>query len=192
MPRVILAPFKKFKVEGEIIGRLLAGYSNLEVGLMHCVQMGTGGNLDLVLRKMFGLRSESKRIKAAETLGIQAYRKHRLVGHFRKALEAMRHCLLIRNQYAHHVWWDDNTGKLAFANLEELAHKQPHVIVKDLTDLTAFHVDQELLEAQETYFVYVDEYPAWVNYEGRARTKAISHNMLDLPKNPPKPLLRRK
>jgi hypothetical protein len=189
--RVILAPFKKFKAEGEVIGRLLAGYSNLEVGLMHCVQMAGGGTLDSVLRKMFRIRSESKRIKEAESVGLQHYGKQRLVGHFRKAIEAMRHCLAIRNQYAHHIWWDDYSGKLAFANLEELAHK-PHVVIKDLGDLTAFHVDQTLLESQEAYFVYVDEYLAWINYEGRARLGKIPRNMLDLPKRPPKPRLQRK
>jgi len=191
MPRVILAPFKKFKTEGEIIGRLLAGYSSLEVGLMHCVQMGTGGNLDPVLKKMFGVRGEAKRIKAAETLGVQAYRKYRLITHFRKAIEAMRHCLLIRNQYAHHVWWDDFSGKLAFANLEELAHT-PHLVIKDLTDLTAFHADHTLLESQEAYFVYVDEYLAWINFEGRKKMKVIQSNVLGLPKRPAKPPLRRK
>jgi hypothetical protein len=37
-PRPILTQFHGFTVEGEIVGRLLTGYANLEVGLLNCVQ----------------------------------------------------------------------------------------------------------------------------------------------------------
>ena len=57
MPRSIMAPFSKFLKEGDLIGRLLAGYSNIEIGLMHCVQVATG-DFDTVLRNMFGQRGE--------------------------------------------------------------------------------------------------------------------------------------
>jgi hypothetical protein len=36
-PRPILTQFHGFAVEGEIVGRLLTGYANLEVGLLNCV-----------------------------------------------------------------------------------------------------------------------------------------------------------
>ncbi len=62
MVRSILAPFKKFSGEGATVGRLLAGYSNIEVGLLHCVQMARGGDLDIVLKKMFRFRGETRRI----------------------------------------------------------------------------------------------------------------------------------
>ena len=65
------------------------------------------------------------------------------------------------------MWWDDYTGRLAFANLEDLAaRKRP---VRDLGKLKPHHVDAALLDAQEAYFVYADRLLAWVNYEGRAR-----------------------
>jgi hypothetical protein len=83
---------------------------------------------------------------------------------FRKPWES---CLEIRNQYSHWIWWDDHSGKLAFANLEEIAkRKQP---VRDLTKLKAHHVDAALLAQQEAYFVYADELLAWIIYEGRAQ-----------------------
>jgi hypothetical protein len=67
MARSILAPFKKFSAEGATVGRLLAGYSNIEIGLMHCVQVATG-DFDTVLKKMFRPRGETKRIDTAEKL----------------------------------------------------------------------------------------------------------------------------
>jgi hypothetical protein len=114
-----MAPFSKFSKEGDLIGRLLAGYSNIEIGLMHCVQVATD-DFDDVLRNMFGRRGESKRISAAEKLGMPEYRRLKLATDFEKALRAVRYCLKIRNQYAHWIWWDDYSGKLAFANIEDL------------------------------------------------------------------------
>jgi hypothetical protein len=113
--RSIMAPFSKFAKEGDTIGRLLAGYSNIEIGLMHCVQVATR-DFDAVLRRMFGVRGETKRINAAERLGLPEYRRLGLATEFKKSTRIVRYCLKIRNQYAHWVWWDDYSGKLAFAN----------------------------------------------------------------------------
>src|SRR5215467_1486180 len=117
---------------------------------------------------MFGTRGESKRITVAERLGLPEYQRLNLADDFKKALRVMRWCLKIRNQYAHWVWWDDYSGKLAFANLEELAaRKRP---VRNLTKLRAHHVDAALLGQQEAYFVYADELLRWVNFEGSGRS----------------------
>jgi hypothetical protein len=171
VPRSILAPFQKFATEGATIGRLLAGYSNLEIGLMHCVQMARGNDFDTVLKRMFGKRGETKRINEAEKLFV-SYHEHRgLLGDFRKAIRMVRHSLKIRNQYAHGVWWDDYSGKLAFADVEELARRKRKV--RDLTKLKPYHVDAQLLAAQEACFVYADEYLAWINLEGRDRAGTL-------------------
>jgi hypothetical protein len=189
MPRSILAPFQKFSAEGATVGRLLAGYSNIEVGLLHCVQMACGGDLDTVLKKMFRIRGETRCINEAEKLGHAEYQRLKLAGEFQKAIRVVRYCLKIRNQYSHWVWWDDRSGKLAFANLEELAkRKRP---VRDFTKLKAHHVDVALLTAQEAYFVYADELLAWVNYEGRARERTLrSGNPLLKPRPMRRPKLR--
>jgi len=187
MPRSILAPFKKkLSEEGATVGRLLAGYSNIEVGLMHCVAVTR--DLDTALKAMFLKRGETKRISAAEKLGHPEYVRLRLAADFQKAVGVVRYCLKIRNQYSHWVWWDDYSGKLAFANLEDVAkRKRP---VKDLAKLKAHHVDAALLHAQEAYFVYADELLAWVNYEGRARDGKLKNNPLSKPKAVKRPKLR--
>jgi hypothetical protein len=190
MTRSIMAPFSKFSKEGDTIGRLLAGYSNIEVSLFHAVHVATG-DFDAALKKMFGIRSESKRIKAAEKLGLPEYQRLKLATDFEKALRVMRYCLKIRNQYAHWVWWDDNTGKLAFANVEDLTKYKRKV--KDFGKLKARHVDAALLKAQEAYFVYADELLLWVNYEGRfieAKLGNAKQNPLNKPKGVKRPKLR--
>lgn len=188
MPRSILQPFKKFPNEGAIVGRLLAGYSNIEVGLMHCVQMARGSNLDVVLKKMFSKRGETRRINEAEKLFVSHHQHHGLLGDFQKTIRLVRFCLKIRNQYAHGVWWDDFSGKLAFANLEELAGKKRQV--NDLGKLKAYHVDVALLEAQEACFVYADEYLAWINFEGRFRAGKMKVQPLSKPNPLRRPKLR--
>ena len=92
-----MAPFSKFSKEGDTIGRLLAGYSNIEVSLFHAVHVATG-DFDAGSRKMFGIRSESKRIEAAEKLGLPEYQRLKLATDFEKALRVMRYCLKIWNQ----------------------------------------------------------------------------------------------
>jgi hypothetical protein len=188
MARSILLPFKKFAAEGETIGRLLAGYSNLEIGLMHCVQMIRGGDLDTVLKRMFSRRGETRRIDEAERLFTSYHNHYGLLGDFRKAIRVVRYCLKIRNQYAHGVWWDDFSGKLAFANIEELGVRKRRV--NDLDKLKPYHVDAKLVSDQEAYFVYADEYLAWINYEGRFRAKKLRSNPLSKPKPIKRPRLR--
>ena len=172
MTRSIMAPFSKFSKEGDTIGRLLAGYSNIELSLFHAVHVATG-DFDAVLKKMFGIRSESQRINAAEQLGLPEYQRLNLAAEFREALTVMRHCLKIRNQYAHWVWWDDYSGELAFANVEDLAkHKGK---VTDFGNLNPHHVDAALLKAQEAYFVYADDLLLWVNYDGRFKDDKLGN-----------------
>ena len=113
---------------------MLAGYSNLEVGLFHCVKI-TIRDFNTAFKAMFSVRGETRRIDAAERLGLPAYVPHSLDTDFLAAVAAMRHCLLIRNQYAHWTFWDDHSGALAFANLEDLARSTTPV--SDLGALAA-------------------------------------------------------
>jgi hypothetical protein len=68
MSRSILAPFLTFHEEAAIIGRLLAGYTALEVGLMNCVQV-VRDDFDAVFKAMFRARGETFRIEIADALG---------------------------------------------------------------------------------------------------------------------------
>jgi len=156
---------------------------------MHCVQMGLGGDFNTVLKAMFKKRGETLRINEAEKLGLPSYQARGLEAEFRSAIKALRYCLKIRNQYAHWVWWDDNTGKLAFANLEDLSKRKRRV--PNLDKLKAFHVDMTLLAEQEAYFVYADRILGWVNYEGRLIARQLNMNPLGKkPRAPKRPALR--
>jgi hypothetical protein len=166
MSGTILDAFIKFAPEGAVVGRLLAGYTTLEIGLMACVQM-VRDDFDAVLKAMFRVRSESQRINIADALGRHYYHDHKLGAQFEAAIAAIRHCLKIRNQYAHCAWYDDRSGRLAFVNIEDIATGNTYLT--DLKGLTTYYVDLPLLQQQEAYFVYVDRLLIWVNHQGRIR-----------------------
>jgi hypothetical protein len=169
---VSMPVFQRFPVEAEIIGRLVVGYGELELDLFNCVAMGIS-DFDNTIKAMFRHRSETKRIRIAETLGQEPYAKLGLGDWFDEAIIGMRYCVQIRNQYAHRNFLD-NSGILAFVNLEELAKRVE--VVKNLLSLTVMQVTPTLLEDQERYFVYVRHTIGFVNYEGRFRSGKIKAN----------------
>lgn len=187
MARTIIQPaFVKFSEEAAIIGRLLGGYTLLELDLLNCVSMGTK-DFDGALKRMFGIRGETRRVNQAAKLGRQPYSDHGLGIKFDDVIDAMRHCLKMRNQYAHHHFYDDLSGKLALVNLEEHA-KAPHCI-PDFKNLTTLYVDVPLLKKHESYWHLTDRYLIWLNYERRFIAREINVRIAwgepTLPAKPP-------
>lgn len=160
----IRAAFLKFKDEAAIIGCLLAGYSDLEIALLHCAQV-VRDDLDTVLKAMYRTRGETQRIDVADAFGRHHYHALKIGTEFEMAIGATRYCLKIRNQYAHCLWYDDNSGKLAFVNLEDIA--ELNNLVSDFSGLAPRYVDVPVLQAQEDYFSYTENLIRWVNFEGR-------------------------
>ena len=186
MSAVILPAFARFKTEGSIIGRLLVGYGEVELALCYCVA-NARHDLDAVLKTMFRGRGETRRIDIADALGRKPYAAHNLENEFAETIEAVRHCLKIRNQFAHCQWYDDNSGKLAFVNLEEIARQS--AVLQDLSGLTTHHVDTRLLMQQEQYFLYAGARLDYLNYEWRYRAGEINGNPFGAPQKLDKPTL---
>ena len=145
---------------------------------MNCVQV-VRSDFDTVLKVMFRARGETARIDIADASGRHYYDDLNLGTEFAMAIAAAKNCLKIRNQYAHCAWWNDLSGKLAFANLEDIA--KGNALLVDLGSLPTYYVDIPLLTTQEDYFVYVDQLLSWVNHEGRYRAKTISSQPLPKP-----------
>ena len=159
----ILRAFVDYPKEAALIGRMLAGYADLEIDLMNCAKE-VRGDLDLVLKTMFRGRGNSQRIDLADAIARQPYIDLGLGGEFERAIAAVRLCLRIRNLYAHCTWWSDSSNQLAFANLEELA--KLNVVVTDLRGLTVNHVNEPHLQAQFAYFEYASNMLVGVLHEG--------------------------
>jgi hypothetical protein len=162
----VSSAFVDFPAEAALIGRMLAGYTDLELDLLHCVK-SVRGDFDTVLKAMYRSRGETQRVEIADAFGRQAYRALGLGTQFEMAIGAVRHCTKIRNQYAHCVWWNDNTGQLAFANLEEIA--KLHELVESLMGAGVRHVDCEILQTQFAHFQYASDLLIWVLHEGNKK-----------------------
>jgi hypothetical protein len=95
-----------FPREMSVIGRLLVDYGELELDLMNYVQVARSFDLNATLKAMFRVRGESNRIDIADGLGRTAYVAVNLETEFDSMIAAMKHCLRIRNKYAHAYWHD--------------------------------------------------------------------------------------
>jgi hypothetical protein len=169
-----------FPREMAVIGRLLVDYGELELDLMNCVQVARSYDLNATLNAMFRVRGETNRIDIADGLGRAAYVAVNLTAEFDSMIAALRHCLRIRNKYAHAYWHDPNMGKdLCYVSLEELAKEND--VVHDLTALTFFFIDEPLLLRQEQFFEYTRNLITYVNYQGRYNSGALRQQIFSLP-----------
>jgi len=182
----ILKAFLKFTDEAALIGRMLAGYADLEFDLMMCVKI-VRNDFDTVLKSMFRTRGETQRIDVADAFGRQYYDRLGIGTQFEMAIGSVRYCLRIRNQYAHCQWWDDESGRLAFANLEEVA--KVNTLVKDLQNLTTNYVDVSLLQEQLAYYEYAERLLIWLNLEGQRLADQSSMQKYASPKQLQRPPL---
>lgn len=180
----IMPVFKTFSKEAALIGTLLSGYGELELNLCHCVANGVE-DLDMVVKAMFRPRGETQRIDVADAIGRKKYHELKMGALFEEAVDGMRYCLLIRNQFSHCYWYDDNSGQLAFVNLEEIAKK--HAVIKDLGALTVKHVTPTLLADQELYFLHISHSLLFLNYEGRKKRNKLRIHAMKAPTTKDRP-----
>jgi hypothetical protein len=143
--------FDRFPQEGNLIGRLLAGYGELELELCSCLATVTD-DLDGAAKMLFGTRGEKKRIDTADTAMKEAFAKAKLKKEYSHTIECMHWCRELRNQYAHCNWYDTLNEGLCFVNLEEVAK-----IVESTIPLEDHRVpiNVALLKQQEEFFDYV-------------------------------------
>jgi hypothetical protein len=149
----IVPSFDRYPNEGNSIGRLLAGYGELELEMCACVAAATG-DLDAAIKKLFGTRGELKRIKTADAMMKASYASSGFGAKYRRTIANMDWCRTVRNQYAHCNWYDTSTEGLCFVDLEHTAtlKRTIRVITKHRRPL-----DTVLLSQQEAYFKYVQK-----------------------------------
>lgn len=179
---IIIPVFHRFPAEGAIIGRLVLGYSELELMMAYCTSLAVDAEQDDILRAIFRIRSESNRIGLVDALIGGPLKKLGLFNVFTDIKGALGLCLKIRNQFAH-CQWADTAGGIFFANLDESAEKAEGFKMR------YYHVDLSLLEAQETYFVATRMYLFHLEYEIKLKKGAKKVSPWKKPSMPPKPSL---
>ena len=183
---VIVPEFRRFREEGIIIGRLLAGYGSLESALSSCVAMARN-DIDMVLKAMFRTRGETQRVEIADAMRRPVFRAIGLENMFSETIGDMRYCLKIRNQFSHCQWHDDGSGNLCFVDMEEIAKSS--AVITDLRGLTFHYVELALLILHEAYFIYTADCLLYLNYEGRLRAGTIASHERSRPRKVTRPPL---
>lgn len=153
--------------EGIIVGRLLAGYGELEMAMCACIiEQNPRYNFDTPVRQLFTERGELKRIGNAKTALINPYQTVDLHQEVAIALDDMDWCRRIRNQYAHCQWyWTAHEG-LCFVDLEAIAKKAE--FIAELTK-SKLPVTLALLEEQWQFFEFVFNTFDYLRWEYRTR-----------------------
>jgi hypothetical protein len=108
------------------------------------------GNQNLALRAIYRSRSTGGRIDLADVLMREAFNKAGLTELYEETLGGVRHCLKIRNQYAHCHWAYDDSG-IYFTNLEDAANRIGGF------EYDHKHVDLKLVKEQEAFFDYMKD-----------------------------------
>jgi len=174
-----------FPEETAILGRILAGYTELEFSLLCCIE-AAHGDLDTPLKIMFRTRGETQRLEIGDAIGRKKFHELSINTDFEMAIGAMHHCLKIRNQYSHCHWYL-SAKTLIFVDLEEAAKK--HTAITVTTSFTTHVLTLELLKQQEAYFDYAAGYLYWLDQEANAKRGTIKKNDYPKPKQLARPPL---
>jgi hypothetical protein len=153
--------------EGVVVGRLLAGYGEIEMAMCACIIEQTPSyDFDTPVRHLFTKRGEQRRISNARKALTAPYLSVNLQAELSTALDDMDWCRRIRNQYAHCQWyWTAHEG-LCFVDLEAVANQSAAI-----TDLTRnkMPIKLRLLQEQWEFFEFVFSTFDYLRWEYRIR-----------------------
>ncbi len=151
--------FDRFPVEAKLVGLILSSFGELELTICQCA--GDAIKMqNAVLKTLYLLRATSSRIDTADGLMRPLYEEHGLTSIYDDTMRMLRHCLTIRNQYAHCNWADSGQlgGGLFFADLRSSAkHKN--------FDHAYKHVDPTILNRQLDFFEITLEWLRFMDNE---------------------------
>jgi hypothetical protein len=146
---LIMPGFTRFPTEGAVLGRLLAGYGELEFEMGRCLGVAKHCDNEAGVRELFAKRGELDRIRRARAAMQPVFEAEGLGRECKAALDDMDWCRCLRNQYAHCTWYDTPHEGLGFVDLEKIVGVPgPLMTHRKMLDLA-------LLQEQETFFRYV-------------------------------------
>jgi hypothetical protein len=169
--------FHRCPEAGGIVGRIMAGYGELELGLGLVVVTATGQPRDSVLREMFQVRYATTRLNQTRDRGLPGIRRLSLEEEYLHVVEQIRECMKLRHTFAHCIWADNFKipETLFYTSLEEAAAESAGF------DYTWRRLDLEVLHAQEAYCVNTRNWLIYLEYEARFRVDERMRNVAPQP-----------
>jgi hypothetical protein len=173
--------FRRFPTEAALIGRILAAFGEIEVSV--CRNAAQSLQMyNTIMKTLYGIGITSSRIETANRLMRETFESSGLTDDHDTAMGLVRHCLKIRNQFAHCNWADHDEAGLFFADLQASAEKP------DFSH-NFKHVDPALLQQQEDYFGVTMEQLEWLNQEIAVRQGRLRSHFWQKPIIPTPPPL---
>jgi len=172
-----LPAFDAFPKEGAHIGRMVAGYGELEFDLCTCLGVAIGDH-NAALRALFRPRGEEARILIADALMRKTYAVAGLGDNYDAMLGAIRYCKSVRNRYAHCHWFYDDDAGLFFMSLEDAADSS--ALTTPMINLR--HVDEPLLARQAKFFWYTSGILQFLWSQLEKRTGKQHSHTFEMPK----------
>ena len=163
MGRTILRAFEQAPAEAAMIGRILAGYGELEMEFSNCLAVTLGQHTHdhrTAIRTLFRVRGKNSRILIGDAIMRARYIDVGLENAYNEMLGAIRYCKSIRNQYAHCHWLFENGKGLFFTRVD-----QPALSAIGSLSFTFHHISAPILEKQEEYFCYTDEWLSFLQWD---------------------------
>lgn len=173
----------KFPKEAVIIGRLLAGYSEIEYAVGLCLA-AVLDDPDTMVRVLFRTRGEEQRLEIADALMRHKFDSAKLTSTYCEAMADAHWCRRIRNQFAHCLYDGHSDDFLRIVSLEDSAKARAGG-----TTATRIAVTPDLLKYHEEYFGYVQWCLFFLEKEYLKVVGKISSHAHSLPKKIARPPL---
>jgi hypothetical protein len=173
--------FERFPAEASLVGQILSAFGELEITV--CRNAGQAlQSFITVMRTLYKLRMTSSRMDVADGLSRPTFAAYDLGADYDSTMIMVRHCLKIRNQFAHCNWADHPTSGLFFADLETSAQNEnfEHFFK---------HIDQPILTEQLEYFRITLEWLEFINHELAVKLGKLSSHVWPRPPAPTQPPL---
>jgi hypothetical protein len=173
--------FDRFPAEAALVGRMLSGFGEIEITTCRNAANATSlGNI--AWKVLYGIGATSARIDTADRLMHPYFEEHGLGQHHKTAIGMVRHCIKIRNQYAHCNWGDHHEAGLFFADLRTSANTE------DFSHDWK-HVDSTILDEQFSYFGMTMEWLEFVDRELSVKVGRLRYHTWPKPSVPRQPPL---
>lgn len=163
------------------MGRLLLGYGEVEFWIVTLAGFGVGDPMH-AFRVVFRCRSESQRLQVADALVRPKMKSLGLEAAYTDGYGAARHCLKIRNQYAH-LHFHAEGKLLKITNMDDFAAKP------DSDQLYFRPLTVQTLQEQDAYFGYTVTLLSHVWGEAQAMLGGNPALRLPMPAKQPQPNL---
>jgi hypothetical protein len=185
LPAMPLMPaFRRHPEEAAIIGRLVAGYGELEFIYANCLAVVMPPS-NSAMRSYFSIRGEAIRLDLARNLMQNAFAVVGLEDKCLSTYSDMKFCHKVRNAYAHCHWADHTSAGLFYVNLESTADRTGYFY----RNHKYLHVDVKQLERVEDFFWNTFNRGQHLMMEYRVKTGQSRDNPFEWPKGTTRPNL---